>query len=98
MNPGGVLGLISGGIYVIFVMIAVEGKNMMKKIKIAAALFLLITAWCFGYIDPGTGSYVIQVILAAVVGFIFGLKIFWRNIKDFFKKRFHRGDKKQENE
>jgi hypothetical protein len=71
---------------------------MMKKIRIAAVLFLSITIWCFGYLDPGTGSYVIQVILAAVVGITFGLKLFWRNIKDFSKKMFHRGDKEQKNE
>ena len=71
---------------------------MINRLKIATVLFLWVTAGCFGYIDPGTGSYVIQVILAAVVGLSFGLKLFWRNIKGFFKKQFHRGDRKQENE
>jgi hypothetical protein len=91
-------GLISGIFYVIFLSITVEGKRMMKKIKIAAVLFLLISTGVFGYIDPGTGSYVIQIILAAIVGLSFGLKLFWRKIKGFFRNLFHRGDKEQGNE
>ena len=50
----------------------------------------------YAYIDPGTGSYVIQLLLAAVVGGLFALKIFWKNVKTFFKNLFQ-GGKKPEN-
>lgn len=36
------------------------------------------------YVDPGSGSYLIQVIIAAVLGVIFYFKNIWRNIKAFF--------------
>lgn len=36
------------------------------------------------YLDPGTGSMLIQVILAVVLGAGVAVKIFWRNIKAFF--------------
>jgi hypothetical protein len=55
-----------------------------------------MTAWEYGYIDPGTGSYVIQIIIAALVGASLGVKIFWRNIKGFFSKLFSKGSKSQE--
>jgi len=35
------------------------------------------------YIDPGSGSILIQVILASVVG---GIAVFWNKIKSLFSK------------
>jgi len=40
----------------------------------------------FLYIDPGSGSYLVQVIIAAVLGFLFYFKNIWFRIKAFFKK------------
>ena len=40
------------------------------------------------YIDPGTGSLIIQILLAALVGAGFAVKIFWTKIKSFFSKVF----------
>jgi hypothetical protein len=42
------------------------------------------------YIDPGSGSYLVQVIAAAVLGISF----FFRNIKLFIKSLFTRNHKK----
>ncbi len=39
------------------------------------------------YIDPGSGSYLIQVIIAAVLSGAFFFKNFWYKIKSFFTKR-----------
>jgi hypothetical protein len=38
------------------------------------------------YIDPGSGSYLIQAIIAAVLGAIFYFKGTWYRIKTFFSK------------
>ena len=38
------------------------------------------------YIDPGSGSYLVQVIIAAVLGFLFYFKNLWFRIKSFFRK------------
>jgi hypothetical protein len=40
----------------------------------------------FLYIDPGSGSYFIQAIIAAVLGAGFFIKSFWFKIKSFFVK------------
>jgi hypothetical protein len=42
----------------------------------------------YGYIDPGTGSIVIQAIVGVIVGAGFFIKIFWKKIKAFFTKLF----------
>ncbi len=36
------------------------------------------------YVDPGSGSYLIQVIIAAVLGVLFYFKNIWWRIKAFF--------------
>jgi len=38
------------------------------------------------YIDPGSGSYLVQVIIAAVLGFLFYFKNLWFRIRSFFRK------------
>jgi len=39
----------------------------------------------FLYIDPGSGSYLVQAIIAAVLGGLFYFKQKWLKIKAFFK-------------
>jgi hypothetical protein len=36
------------------------------------------------YLDAGTGSYVIQLLIAGFVGMLFALKLFWRRIRGLF--------------
>ena len=53
--------------------------------------FILITAlsWAtdaHAYFDPGTGSMLIQLLMASVLGFIFTLKIYWRKFNNTIKK------------
>jgi hypothetical protein len=42
----------------------------------------------YAYLDPGTGSLIIQVVVAALLGAAFTVKVYWRNIKTFFANRF----------
>jgi hypothetical protein len=36
------------------------------------------------YLDPGSGSMLIQLIIAAVLGLGVFIRVFWKNIKNFF--------------
>jgi len=45
------------------------------------------------YIDPGTGSLIIQVLLGFLVGGLVALKIFWASISARLRKFFGRPDK-----
>jgi len=40
----------------------------------------------YAYLDAGTGSMVIQAIIAGTVGLLFVIKIFWQKIKSFFHR------------
>ena len=46
------------------------------------------------YIDPGSGSYLVQVIIGAVLGIV----MFFKNIKLFILTLFKRSPKKQKDE
>lgn len=40
----------------------------------------------YAYLDPGTGSYLFQMILATFIAVFFGVKLYFNKIKHFFKK------------
>lgn len=40
------------------------------------------------YLDPGTGSYLVQVLLAALLAVGVTVKVYWRNISGFFRRLF----------
>ena len=51
-------------------------------------LYLLSPQIIFAYLDPGTGSYMLQIILAAVVGLAYTIKIYWVRVKAFIVNLF----------
>jgi hypothetical protein len=42
------------------------------------------------YVDPGTGSYVLQIVIAGLVAGLFAVKTFWLQIVAFFGGLFGR--------
>ena len=69
---------------------------MRRRTTLGAGLMLLVVAaflfpmQAHAYLDPGTGSYFIQIALAAIVGALFAVRLFWGRIKAFFQKLFSR--------
>ena len=62
------------------------------KLKILTLLFsfLLITNTSYGYLDPGSGSYILQLLIAGGVASLYTIKVYWKSIKNFSKRVFHR--------
>jgi hypothetical protein len=51
----------------------------------AAVLFVSsVTGNVQAYLDPGTGSMAIQIVLAAVVGALATIKVYWARIRSLF--------------
>ncbi len=44
----------------------------------------------FAYIDPGTGSLLLQGLLAAIVGALAGIKFYWNKISNAVARLFGR--------
>ena len=59
---------------------------------------LSVTVDAYAYIDPGTGSYILQIVLAFFLGALFALKMFWKNVKGFVVNLFSRGKKQADHE
>lgn len=68
-------------------------QNKMMLI-IFGMVYLMLPQTAYSYLDPGTGSYVLQVLLAAFVGAAFTMKIYWAKIKIFFVDLFAKKSKK----
>jgi hypothetical protein len=49
------------------------------------------------YLDPGSGSFIIQILIATLVGGLFIVKSYWQKITGFFRNMFSRreGDKEE---
>ena len=64
----------------------------LRKIEITAVLLfslsIALSKNAYAYLDPGTGSYIIQLLIAAFVGIGFAVRLFWSRIKSFFKNKF----------
>ncbi|MDD3731652.1 MAG: hypothetical protein PHU88_04675 [candidate division Zixibacteria bacterium] len=48
------------------------------------------------YIDPSTGSYILQLLLAGILGALFTLKLYWRRIKAAFAQLFSKKQSSRE--
>lgn len=64
-------------------------------IILALIFFLVSTRSAHAYLDPGTGSFILQVVAAGALGGLFAVKTFWRQIIDFFQRIFSKKTKKQ---
>jgi len=79
---------------------SVMKRNSETQFKTSGVVFslppLIFAAYnIHAYIDLGTGSLIIQVLIASFIGGLFLLKGFWAKVKAFFKDLFskaRRGD------
>jgi uncharacterized membrane protein YfcA len=68
-----------------------EGENAVLKSMVVETFLLTLFLFLFvieerayGYLDPGTASYILQLVIGALFGAMFTIKIFWKKIKNFF--------------
>jgi hypothetical protein len=69
-------------------------------LKPALTIVALILTLCFSpnahaYLDPGSGSYMLQILLGTLVAGFFAIKQYWHRLKHFFKERFGKKDDKR---
>lgn len=71
---------------------------LVLALSILTLSFLFFPANAYAYLDPGTGSYLLQLALAALVGALFAVRLFWGRIKSFFQGLLSRGEGEQDDE
>lgn len=64
------------------------GPTVAPTVTLVLFLWILMVQDSYAYIDPGTGSYLLQLMLAGLLGLVFTIKIYWQKIKTFFLKLF----------
>jgi len=76
-----------------------EGKMRFVFLIVMGLLVFLFSGLfdqkAYAYLDPGTGSYIFQLIIAAAIGALFAIKLFWMKIVLFFKNLFSRKKKNE---
>ena len=59
-------------------------------------LYVAFPPPAYAYLDPGTGSYIFQLLIAGAVGLAFVIKVFWGRITGFFGKLFSKNAEQAE--
>ena len=54
---------------------------------VSLLLVLVMYDYAQAYIDPSTGSYILQILLAGILGGLYAMKSYWRQLKAFFSKK-----------
>lgn len=57
-------------------------KQPFNLILLTMLYFGFFTSRAEAYLDPGTGSFIIQMIVAGVAGSLFLLKTYWQKLKN----------------
>jgi hypothetical protein len=61
---------------------------MLKHLVALAALFGAWSVPAYAYLDPTTGSILLQGLLAGVAGVVVVLRLYWARLKAFFRNLF----------
>jgi hypothetical protein len=54
---------------------------------VVLGFWLLVVPAANAYVDPGTGSFIFQVLIGAFLGAAVALKVFWRRIWGFITRK-----------
>ena len=57
-----------------------EFRRLILWGALAPLLLLVCAGDAWAYLDPGTGSYILQILLGCLLGAAFTVKMFWRSI------------------
>jgi len=59
---------------------------MFAKTLLVVTLYLTLAKGAYAYLDPGTGSYVVQILIATLAGGAYVFAMSWSKIKTFLSK------------
>ena len=68
-------------------------SRFLAVVFVLGCVFFLLPSSAFAYIDPGSGNYIVQVLVAAFAGLVYTLGHWWRNIIGFLRRLCGKKDK-----
>lgn len=69
--------------------------GVFNQSQIYTALFSSL-AREFAYLDPGSGSYFVQLLLASLMGALFLIGVYRKKVTDFFRNLFSKRESDEE--
>ena len=84
--------------FLFYTLVRMKYQKHIRFVDLILLVFLfmvLSSQQAHAYLDPGSGSYLLQLLIAGGVGIIFSIKTFWFQIKTFFSSLFLRKQKKE---
>jgi hypothetical protein len=67
---------------------------MKRSLQVVSTFIILLSAFitlfpkeAHAYVDPGTGSYFLQIVVGVLLGGLFSVKLFWKNVKNSFSRK-----------
>ena len=70
----------------------------MKVTFFTTFLYFYYSSSAFAYIDPGSGSIILQAILGFIAAAITGLSFYWNKVKIFISEIFKKNKNKKPNQ
>ncbi len=71
-------------------------NNTIYILAILIGTFILFPKSTYAYLDPGSGSYVVQILIASLAGIGFFLKTYWNQIRGIFSRKNKSSNKKSD--
>jgi hypothetical protein len=69
-------------------------RNMKFWLGLLVGLWLIHPPEAFAYIDPGTGSFILQMLIAGAMGLLFAAKTYWQKITSYVRQVFSKDSEK----
>ena len=66
---------------------ALNSRRVARLAVVVVALLIMGTFPAYAYLDPGTGSVLLQLLLGGVAGIAMAAKLYWARIKGLFGRR-----------
>ncbi len=66
------------------------------RILLIVFVLVLLPDSAFAYVDPGTGSYIFQLLLAGLLGALYLLRQYWSRVKSFVRSKLGKGSSDEE--
>ncbi len=75
-----------------------KDRQVVSIILLTLLAIFALSSQARAYVDPGTGSYILQMVIAGLLGSLFTIKLFGKRIRAFLQKRFSGGESGQEDD
>ena len=64
----------------------INSRTITRIAVYSAILYFALAEPTYAYIDPGSGSYFLQLLIAGLLAGLYSLKIYWAKVRGFLGK------------